>query len=202
MPRPPRATGSSRATPSPASLDVAAFCRDGGELSGELPLQALPRLAESVLRCADGAAEPPVQWRAEGSLLPVTGGAPQHLLDLSVRARPMFECQRCLQPVALPLDVRRRVRFVAGEETAARLDEELDDDVLALVPRLDLPALIEDELLLALPLVPRHDECPELPAALRPTAEGGEAGNGGENGEGDARSHPFAALAELRRRKP
>jgi uncharacterized protein len=85
--------------------------------------------------------------------------------------------------------VQRRFRFVRNEDEAARLDEESEDDVLALPARLDLQALLEDELILALPIVPRHALCPEplpLPAA-EPLDEEAPAPN------------PFAALAALRR---
>jgi hypothetical protein len=80
-------------------------------------------------------------------------------------------------------------RFVAGEDAAAALDAESEDDVLALTPALDLRQLIEDELLLALPIVPRHDHCPEpLPRAF---ADPQGAASPAEN--------PFAALAALKR---
>jgi len=79
----------------------------------------------------------------------------------------VLECQRCLQPMRLPLHAERRIFFVDGEDEAAVLDAETEDDVLALQRALDLPALIEDELLLALPLVPRHEVCPDpLPRAF------------------------------------
>jgi uncharacterized protein len=197
MSRPPRTAHA------PKALDVAAFCRDGGHLEGQAALAELPRFADSVLRSADGAPEAPVHWRADGSLQPVAGGLPQCLVDLAVRAAPILECQRCLQPVAVTLEIERRVRFVHGEEAAARLDEELEDDVLALAPRFDLLALVEDELLLALPLVPRHDVCPELPAGLRPAAEAPAAAAADAAPEpSDGRAdHPFAALAALRRPK-
>ena len=80
-----------------------------------------------------------------------------------------------------------------GEAEAARLDEESEDDVLELPPRLDLHALVEDELILALPLVPRHERLP-----------GAAARAGGTDApEDDAPApHPFAALAALRRRGP
>jgi uncharacterized protein len=78
-------------------------------------------------------------------------------------------CQRCLQRMVVPLGIDRRLFFVAGEDAAASLDAESDDDVLALEAFLDLRSLIEDELLLALPLVPRHEVCPEpLPRSRRP----------------------------------
>jgi uncharacterized protein len=191
MPRP------SHATYVPTALDVAAFCRDGGHVQGRLSLEEMPRLAESLLRPADGAGDGGVEWRAAGSLLPVSGGAPQRIVDLAVRATATLECQRCLQPMTLPLQVERRFRFVEGEDEAARLDEELEDDVLALTRRLDLLALVEDELLLALPLVPRHEDCPELPTPLIR-----EPGAPVDSETQEPRSeHPFAALAALKRPK-
>lgn len=200
----PDATRAARGGPgglSPKALDVAAFCRDGGKLDGQVALADLPRLAESVIRPDDGAEALPVSWRAAGALQPVTGGEPQRLVDLDVHAEPLLECQRCLQPVRLPIEVRRRFRFVRGEEAAARLDEELEEDVLALTPRFDLLALVEDELLLALPLVPRHEVCPDLPPELRPGAEV-EAPTQVDAEAAAPPEHPFAALAALRRRNP
>jgi uncharacterized protein len=189
---------SSRFARSPRALDVAAFCRDGASMEGELPLSDAPRVAESVLRAADGAAEETVRWSAVGSMQPVGGGGPQCVVDLAIGATATLECQRCLQPMAVPLRVERRFRFVAGEDEAARLDDELEEDVLALSPRFDLLALIEDELLLAMPLVPRHDACPDPPAALH-VAHGSAATDAVEPKKGE--DHPFAALAALRRSK-
>jgi len=100
-----------------------------------------------------------------------------------------LQCQRCLQTMTQTLRVDRRFRFVRNEEQAAELDEESDDDVLALPTRLDLVALLEDELILALPIVPRHDSCPQ-PLPIQPAAEADE----------EAAPHPFAALAALRGR--
>jgi len=205
MPRPPRSSPGSRAASAFRSLDVKAFCRDGGRAEGELTPAEVPRFAQGLLQPADGAPGSPVHWRARGSLLRAAGAAPQCLVELDIEAVPTFECQRCLQPVTLPLRVNRRFRFVEGEDEAARLDEELEDDVLALETRFDLLALIEDELLLEVPLVPRHETCPDLPAALRPQAssEGDAAGREGDAREASKDSpaeHPFAALAALRRR--
>ena len=96
-------------------------------------------------------------------------------------------CQRCLQPMAEPLAVDTRIRFVRGEAQAEALDGEEDYDVLALARSLDLRALVEDELLLALPIVPRHEVCPQpLAVAAEPDAD-----------EAAPRENPFAALAAL-----
>lgn len=183
---------------SATALDVLSFCAEEAQLQGQCSLAEMPRLADSVMRGADGLAPPRVRWQAAGSTRRVLGGAPRQVIDLRVEAPIALQCQRCLQPVGVALDVQRRLVFVPGEDEAARLDEEAGDeeDVLALVARLDLLALVEDELLLALPIVPRHDQCPDA----------GEVGSqapavGGEPATGTTTTHrPFAqALAALRR---
>ncbi|HEY9107287.1 MAG TPA: YceD family protein, partial [Roseateles sp.] len=97
----------------------------------------------------------------------------------------------CLGALAVPLDVDRWIRFVPDAAQAEALDAELEDDVLELQRQMDLRELVEDELLLALPLVPRHEACPEpLPHADEETV--------GEEEEAE-RPNPFAALAALKR---
>lgn len=139
-----------------------------------------------------------IAWSATGSTRRVSGGEDGIWLALTAAAPVRMQCQRCLQPVAITLAVDRRLRFVRGEEEAARLDEESDDDVLELRPREDLRSLIEDELILALPLVPRHERCPEPLNA----AEFGAASRSSSDAASDADTppHPFADLAALRRR--
>jgi uncharacterized protein len=87
------------------------------------------------------------------------------------------------------LRVQRRFRFMRSEEEALRLDEDSEDDVLVLPARLDLLELLEDELILALPIVPRHEVCP-TPLPMPVQAEAAEA----------PAPNPFAALAALRGR--
>ncbi|HEX7639285.1 MAG TPA: DUF177 domain-containing protein, partial [Burkholderiaceae bacterium] len=131
-----------------------------------------------------------VRWRAAGSCVTV-GGEAQTWLGLLVEADVVLQCQRCLQPVAEQVHVDRRFRFVADEATAAALDDESEDDVLELPRALDLRELVEDELLLALPLVPRHEVCPEqLPRSFGDIEEVDEA---------ERAANPFAALAALRK---
>lgn len=169
----------------PERLDVRAFADAAAALAGARPAAQLPRLAASVL--ATDSPAPAVEWRAAGELRPVTGGPPEVWLHLRASTRVTLQCQRCLQPMPQALDVDRWFRFAADEDEAARLDEESDDDVLVESRRFDLFELIEDELILALPIVPRHDACPApLAAPAEPAAE-------------EARPNPFAALAALRR---
>jgi uncharacterized protein len=155
-------------------------------MQGQWPLADMTRLGAGFCAATDAG----VAWRANGSLEPVAGAEPELWLELQADADVPLECQRCLQPMIEHLQVRRRLRFVRTEEQAARLDEESEDDVLALPPRLDLRELLEDELILALPIVPRHGLCPQpLPLAAAPDDE-------------EPAPKPFAALAALRGRPP
>lgn len=172
----------------PLRLDVAAFAQDAGTLQGAWPLAVLVRVADSAPADAVPAAGDEVRWSARGEARPVRGGEPQIRLAIRAEARVPLQCQRCLKPVLVPLQVERAFQFVRGEDAAAALDAESDDDVLALTRALDLRELVEDELLLAMPIVPRHDVCPE-PLVSPPN-----------DPEADVQApNPFAALAALKR---
>ncbi|HKX95630.1 MAG TPA: DUF177 domain-containing protein [Methylibium sp.] len=177
----------------PQRLDVAAFAEAGAELSGAWPLAALERLAAGVSADAPPTAGDEVSWSARGLCRRRPGAAPEWRLELSARAVLRLECQRCLQPVETVVEFDRPLRFVAGEEEASALDADSDEDVLVLSRSLDLRELVEDELLLALPLVPRHVACP---APLAPAAEPASAE------AAPARPNPFAALATLKKSGP
>lgn len=168
----------------PRRLDVAAFAKDGASLEGEWPFADLARLVASSL---PDAAAPPVRWTLTGESRAAKGSEPQVWLHATAGARVHLECQRCLQPMAVDVDAERSFLFVHGEDSAAALDADAEDDVLALTRALDAQELIEDELLLELPLVPRHDVCPDpLPAPADDLPE-------------DETPHPFAKLAALKK---
>ena len=175
----------------PLRLDVEAFIKAGEASASEWPLGELPRLQEASMPGTDLSAERRVAWAARGELRPQRGGEPELWLHLTAQVSLALQCQRCLQPVETAVEVDRTIRFVRGEEAAAELDEQSDDDVLALQRSLDLRELVEDELLLALPLVPRHEVCP---APLPMSAGEIEAAESAED-----TAHPFAALAALKR---
>jgi uncharacterized protein len=172
----------------PLRLDVEAFAKEGGRLEGRWPLGEFARLAESAHAEARPGQADEVVWQAEGELRPVRGGAPEVWLHVTAQACPSLECQRCLQPVAVPLAVQRSFRFVHDEATAAELDADSEEDVLVLTRALDLHDLVEEELILALPIVPRHETCPQPLAAPA-----------GEEEPAQERPNPFAALAALKR---
>ena len=172
----------------PRKLDVAAFARDAASLEGEWPAATLQRLADAAAPDAPATLWPAVRWSVEGEYREARGSAAQIWLHLQASTEVSLSCQRCLKPVQEALTLERSIQFVPDEAAAAELDADAEHDVLELTRSLDLAELIEDELLLALPLVPRHEVCPEpLPRPL---------------GEPDAvseRPNPFAALAALKK---
>lgn len=182
----------------PRRLDVRAFAEAGAELSGAEPAASFERLLESRHPDAPAEAVPPVRWSVRGELLPRRGSAPEIWLHLSGQAHLPMTCQRCLEAAEEPLQVERRFLFVADEDQAAALDADAEDDVLALSRSFDLFELLEDELLMAAPLVPRHATCPvTLPTAVG-DSDAAEATDA--PAEAPTRPNPFAALATLRRR--
>lgn len=148
-------------TNEPRTLDPRALAQatPAQEVVGHAPLLAFHRLTD--LLWPDQAASAEVHWQAHGEQRPVTGGAPQTWLHLSVQFQPTLRCERCLGPVALELAFERDYRFVAYEATAEIEDEVSEEDVLVWQRDFDLQALVEDELLMALPVVPKHGVCPE-----------------------------------------
>lgn len=171
----------------PRHLDVAAFAEEGARLEGEWPIEALPRLAESAAAEVPPGPADSVRWFARGESRPVRGGPAQVWLHVGATGRIALQCQRCLLPVPVDLAAERSFQFVAGEDAAAELDADSEDDVLALTRALNLQELMEDELLLSLPLVPRHDLC-------EPPAHPGTV----DEAMLEERPHPFAALAALK----
>ena len=183
----------------PLRLDMAAFAADGASQSGLWPGSALTRLAESQTPPQDMALAD-VVWQAQGERLAQAAGEPEIWLTLQVQASVWLTCQRCLQPMAVPLALDQRLRFVQGEAQAEALDAESEDDVLALARWMDLRELAEDELLLALPLVPRHETCPlPLPVAVGLESDTTDATDAADAPEqGFEKPNPFAALRALK----
>jgi uncharacterized protein len=171
----------------PHRLDVRRFAEEGGEIGAEDPLPKYRRLAaETEGQITDRS----VHWTARGELVNPRHVHPEVWLHLEADAELPLVCQRCLQPVDVPLSVGRSFRFVADEATAAAQDDEAEEDLLALSHSFDLVELVEDELLMEVPLAPRHEVCPE-PVKMSAVDPGFEEA-------GPEREHPFAILGKLR----
>lgn len=153
--------------------DAFVFAREGRVLEGALAVSDLERLHDLL---AEVAGE--VAFRLEG----VTGANGELMLHLEASGVLPLACQRCLKSVTFDLDVDNLLQLVP--EGAELSQEELEDDTRDFLPvarELNVVDLVEDEILLTLPVAPRHEKC-GLPGA----ADAGE------------RINPFATLAGLK----
>ena len=157
--------------------DVFRFAAGGGVLEGEVPVARLERLVD--LLAAD---EGVVRWRLSGGL----DAENKPRLDLVVGGRLALCCQRCLSELGWELAVETALLPIrAGQDLP---EDELDNDEVDTIEvdgdgGFDVLSLVEDEIILALPIAPRHADCgmPETVATSGDTC----------------RQSPFAALAGL-----
>ncbi len=161
---------------SATAVDVFEFCRLGQQLSDASPVGAFGRLTAEA---ADGGGE--IRWSFAGGRHPK--GSPQ--LVMKVEGAVNLICQRCLTPYSHPIDSETVLVLGRDEAEADELEESLDDDSIDVIvgsSALDLLQLVEDEVLLSLPLSPRHDICPGDAPAVAP----------------DKPQSPFAVLKTLK----
>jgi uncharacterized protein len=111
--------------------------------------------------------------------------------ELSIEGCATLVCQRCMQPMELPLEASTRIALITAESESARVPAQLEP-VLAAGGRTSLGELVAEELLLTLPIVPLHlggEQC--LRTAQSAPAEALPHGE---------MHRPFAGLGELLKR--
>lgn len=174
-------------------LHVKAFAREGVSAQGHQNLSHFERLSE-LAWSGELKTEslPQVSWSLTGELVPVTGGDADIWLHLKAEVNLPMQCQRCMGPVSVAVASDQSFRFVADEAAAEAEDDESDEDLLVLTPDLDVWELIEDELIMSVPIVPKHDMCPAT-VTMSVADEAFEEAL-------EAKPNPFAALAQLKQK--
>ena len=174
------------ARPLPDPLDVGQLAAQHVRLAKDFPISGFSRLRESLARL-DGSAAVDFRFHPAGSYPAVEG---------AVRARAWLVCQRCLHEFQAALESPVRLAFVPRDAEAGRVPDDYDA-LTAPGGRIALEELVEDELLLALPLVPTHASPSEC--ALQLAAASAEL----EVARPQATSQvqrPFAELRDLLKR--
>ena len=170
-----------RIPPLPDMINPWQMVAESGRLEGELPLAAMLRLAELN--------------RAEGAVsVSLTAGVDERgvrFIKGALRTDVELVCQRCLGPLRLPLDVTVGLGLIQAGADARHLPGEYEP---LLVPEdgVVVADLVEDELLLALPQIPRHEDRRECEA-------NGYVAPGAAAARHIERRQPFAGLASLLR---
>src|SRR5690606_2355085 len=128
-------------------IDGLQFARERGRLSGHLELDGLPRLAELGCRVAR------VDYVLEGG----QNAEQRSCLRVEVHGVLALECQRCLEPIEHAVAVRIELELAVDPGFIEAADDDVDR-VLA-TRSMDVAALVEDELILELPMIPMHEYC-------------------------------------------
>ena len=152
-----------------------------------IPLAELPRVSHE-LTSKDGEAKGHVRFsRQQG----------QAVADLEVSAQPEVVCQRCMQPMRWPVTVKSRVALVSDYDSADRVPREMEV-FLVEADSVSVRDLVDEEVMLALPNVPRHAEDSEC-ARLKVQLPGQP--DEPEDVPDLQVQKPFAQLGELLKRK-
>jgi len=150
-------------------IDAFEFSRLKELREGELAVASLERLAAECVQPSTS-----LQWALQGGVDAV--GHPQ--LTMSVNGVVKLRCQRCMGPLEFTIASESVLVLAKTEAHADEIDEALADDSIDVIvgsKALNTLELIEDEALLAIPLAPKHEICPdgttadELVSAKKPS---------------------------------
>ena len=168
----------------PERADPKRLCEQGKAFAGQIALGKLPRLTPLLTSSEGEAAFTLVFDRDEEQRFRIRG---------TVRANLSIRCERCLQGMALPVDVSFTLSPVNGPMEAEALPDEYDP-LLTEDSVLQLADLVEDELILAIPPAPRHpaETCGVDLADFRRVASVAQKPS-------EVRENPFAVLANWKR---
>ncbi len=137
-------------------IDGFRFCQAAEHREGEFKISELARLAAESTADAGS-----LKWVVQGG----NDKFAHPKLTLSVTGTVYLRCQRCLTAYEFTIDSESTLLLAASESAADELEAMLDDetiDVIVSDKLLDLKVLVEDEALLALPVSPRHETCPDV----------------------------------------
>ncbi len=167
------------------TLKPAEFARAGEKITGTVQASALSRLREQMPSTSQKEGKAGQDGRVNYA---VAGGVTERghdALSLQLSGAVELICQRCLEPVTVTVESSRRIIFAENAEVLETQYDAEDSDAVEPEAELDIATLIEDEILLSLPLAPMHDAGVCQAAISEPLP---------------ARMSPFAALAGLTRK--
>ena len=163
-------------------LDIDRLADGEADIDFAVPLAELTRL-RSQLASVEGLVRGRVHFTRESGFV---------VADLTVSGEATMSCQRCLEAMSEPVNSEVRVALIAAEADAGRVPQHLEP-VLAAGGRVTIGELVEEELLLALPIVPLHAEASDCVAPEDAPAVKVEAPE-------PTTQKPFASLDKLLKR--
>lgn len=167
----------------PKEIDPFRFAHNGIQISGEIPVSKMTRLSE-MLYDDSGTVAVAMQFDID------TTGTPFMRGEFSVTVNLL--CERCMEAMQHSMHITTELALVRHEGKIEGLAEQYEPWILNDVKQVDPAQVVEDELILALPIVPKHDY-PCLPEELWQAGE--------EETETDKPVSPFAVLSALKSKK-
>lgn len=164
------------------ACQLAEMTVQGSCIECQLRADELPRLAPLVAAGPPGSLDAKIAFDLGAETLPV--------LHIEVHGRLSLMCQRCLGPIEWPVDVDVSLTAVADDSAAGNLSSPFDSIVLDAEGALALRAVVEDEILAALPLAPLH-------VGTKPCARPAGEPDTDESTVPQRVNRPFAGLADL-----
>ncbi len=147
----------------PTLIEPFKWAEQGFTWSGQVPLTRFVRIAQETIAPVDS------QFVQVDCRLSIDEYFKVAWLDAELTATLSMQCQRCLEAVEMPLETTVHLALLVDEAQAERLEE--DADFVILIEEqivhgaengsnaIDLIELLEDELLLSVPISPRHESC-------------------------------------------
>lgn len=130
----------------PQSVTAKKLVDSGAKLAGFMAADRLARVADAVENI-------PAKIAVE--LAFSRNASYKAIIDLQIIGNVEMQCQRCLAPVTVPLKIENSLTIVAHDEEAKSRIKELEPIILE-EGILDIDTLVEEEILLGLPLIAMH----------------------------------------------
>lgn len=168
----------------PLQVDPFRMAELGREFEGAIEIRQLKRLTP-LLRSDTGMLGVKLDFGIDASGVKFMHGLITGELEL--------DCQRCMGELILPLQIDFHLALLRDETQLEKLQDEYEPLLVEAVP-IFIADVIEDEALLAIPQIPKHeeDECAVKLSATQDELSGTEA-------EMDEKANPFAVLAKLKK---
>ena len=169
----------------PRQVDPRKFAHQGIEISGQLSVEELSRLSP-LLATKKGEVQVNLAFGVDDQGVRYLSGQIDTQVDMI--------CQRCLEPAPQTIQATLNLGMVWSDEDAAHLPKSRDPWVVT-EGQVDLYEVIEDELMLSLPIVAYHDYMCVAESLF--TSED-QQDRGGVNQNGEERPNPFKVLKQLK----
>lgn len=168
----------------PDHVEYRRFATQGRKIEGIIPLASLPRVVSAVcdLPAKDAVARLQLELAEDSQRRVHATGR--------ISARVVLQCQRCTQLFEETIETAIAAVIVSDDESAADVPR-ADEPIMADGDRLDVRGLVEEELLLALPMVARCDN-PQCRARYETDATVAETRSP------QRKDNPFAVLKQLK----